>query len=123
MAKATDERVAYYAGLDLGPAGQFTGLAVVEKHYRVGEYGHHHDARYAVRHLERFPPGTPYGEVLDAVRGVFSDPPLKDGTLVVDQTAVGRAVFERVRDAGLGCGVRALTVTAGHVAQADEPGG
>jgi hypothetical protein len=123
MAKATDERTRYVAGLSLGPAGMFTGLSVLEKHCRVATYGSEADASYAVRHLQRFPPGTPYAQVVEALRAVFAEPPARKGTLVVDQTGVGRPVFESVRDAGLGAAVRGLTVTAGHAAAPDERGG
>jgi hypothetical protein len=117
------EKVTYYAGLDLGLPGQFSALAVVEKRCARTEHGFEENASYAVRHLQRFPPGTPYSVVVEAVRAVFADPPIKGGTLVVDQTAVGRAVFESVRDAKTGASIRGLTVTAGHAAAPDERGG
>jgi hypothetical protein len=113
----------YYAGLSIGPAGQFTGLAVLEKHFTSGKYGGETDTRYAVRHLARFPPGTAYGQVVEAVRLVFADPPVKSGTLVIDQTGVGRAVFESFRDAKFNATARGVTVSAGHIAAPDERGG
>jgi hypothetical protein len=117
------ERTRYVAGLSLGPPGMFTGLAVLEKRYTAGKFGHETDADYAVRHLARFPPGTPYAQVGEALRAVFADPPVKGGTLVVDQTGVGQAVFESVRDAKVGASVYGLAVTAGHAAAPDERGG
>lgn len=123
MGDPGNERVTYYAGLDLGLPGQFSALAVVEKRCTRTEHGFEENARYAVRHLQRFPPGTPYSAVVEAVRAVFADPPIKGGTLVVDQTAVGRAVFESVRDAKTGASVCGLTVSAGHALAADEWGG
>jgi len=119
----TDDWVSYYAGLDLGLPGQFSALAVVEKRCTCTKYGFEEGASYAVRHLARVPPGTPYADLVEAVRAVFADPPLKGGTLVVDQTAVGRAVFERVRDAETGAIACGLTVTAGHAEASDELGG
>jgi hypothetical protein len=123
MAEPSNERVTFYAGLDLGLPGQFSALAVVEKRCSRTKYGFEEGASHSVRHLERFPPGTPYAVVIESVRAVFADPPVKGGTLVVDQTAVGRAVFESVRDAKTGASVRGLTVSAGHAAQPDERGG
>lgn len=123
MDEPSNEKVSYYAGLDLGLPGQFSALAVVEKRCTRTEHGFEENARYAVRHLQRFPPGAPYAEVVEAVRAVFADPPVKGGTLVVDQTAVGRAVFESVRDAKTGASVCGLTVSAGHGVQADDCGG
>jgi hypothetical protein len=61
--------------------------------------------------------------VVGAVRALFVGEPVKDGPLVVDQTGVGRAVFESVRDAKVGATVRGLAVTAGHAAAPDERGG
>jgi hypothetical protein len=117
------DRTRYLAGLSLGPAGQFTGLAVLEKRYTLGKYGFENDAAYAVRHLARFPPGTPYSQVVDALRAVFAEPPVKNGLLVVDQTGVGRAVFESVHNAQVGASVYGVTVTASHAAAPDERGG
>jgi hypothetical protein len=123
VSESSTEKVSYYAGLDLGLPGQFSALAVVEKRCVRTEHGFEADARYAVRHLQRFPPGTPYSAVVEAVRAVFADPPVKGGNLTVDQTAVGRAVFESVRDAKTGAHVIGLTVTAGHGVQVDDWGG
>ena len=123
MSDEMERRVGYYAGLSIGPAGQFTGLAVLEKHYSLGKYGNENDTSYVVRHLARFPPGTPYAQVVESVRLVFVDPPMKGGTLVVDQTGVGRAVFESFRDAKFNATVRGVTVSAGHAVGSDEQGG
>jgi hypothetical protein len=123
VADASEERVTYYAGLDLGLPGQFSALAVVEKRCTPTKHGFEENAAYAVRHLQRFPPGTPYSVVVEAVRAVFADPPIEGGTLVVDQTAVGRAVFESVRDAKTGASICGLSVTAGHALAADDWGG
>ena len=119
----TTDRIRYLAGLSLGPPGMFTGLAVLEKRYTLSEWGSETDAAYAVRHLARFPPGTPYAQVVEALRAAFAEPPVKGGTLVIDQTGVGRAVFESVRLAGLGATVRGIIVTAGHAAAFDDRGG
>ena len=55
MANDDTTRVRYLAGLSLGPPGFFTGLAVLEKHCRVTEFGNDVARSYAVRHLARFP--------------------------------------------------------------------
>ena len=123
MSDPSTEKVSYYAGLDLGLPGQFSALAVVEKRCARTEEGFESNSAYAVRHLERFPPGTPYAVAVEAVRAVFADPPIKGGNLIVDQTAVGRAVFESVRDANTGAHVCGLTVTAGHGVEVDGWGG
>jgi hypothetical protein len=74
-----------------------------------------------VRHLERFPPGTPSAEVGEPVKAVFTAA-LAGGTLVVDQTAVGRPVVELLQRADVRAQLCRVTVTAGHRA-ARDPGG
>ena len=124
MADEPTEKVSYYAGLDLGQIGQFTGLALLERHAKVTNHGFSTtDAHYGVRHLQRFPPGTPYNEVLVSVRQVFAEPGLKNGELIVDQAAVGRAVYELIRNAEVSWGIRSVSITAGHAAVMDDHGG
>ena len=81
---------------------------------------------YALRHLCRFPLGTPYPEVVRGVLDLLHTPGLKDVTLVVDQTGVGRAVVEVLKEAltqGPPCALWPVTITAGHGASlAEAPG-
>jgi hypothetical protein len=72
------------------------------------------DAGYAVRHLARFPPGTPYVAVVEGLKAAFAEPPLQHSTLLVDQTAVGRRVFELVREGLKDASTLGLGVTAGQ---------
>jgi hypothetical protein len=116
------EIVRYIAGLDLGPIGQFTGLAIVERRAKDW-YDQDPDAQYAVRHLTRFPPGTPYSQMIDVIRRTFVDAKIPDAELIVDQTAVGRSVYEQFWRAELGGGARGLTNTAGHGSDVDDRGG
>src|SRR5262245_38777793 len=79
-------------GLDLGQAADFTALAVIERDAS--------DARsLAVRHLVRFPPGTPYGAIGDAVAGVVRDGALGHPPLIADLTAVGPGLLPSLRSA------------------------
>ena len=56
----------YYVGLDLGQAQDYTALSVVERSekFPVGSLPDPsvtpREAHYAVRHLRRWPLGTPY---------------------------------------------------------------
>jgi hypothetical protein len=54
---------------------------------------------------------------------VFAEPPLKDSLLVIDQTAVGRHVYDLFRNGRTGASVWGLAVTAGHSAGKDDRGG
>src|SRR5262245_21969657 len=92
----------YFIGLDLAQAGEFTGLAVLERTLGDGLC----DSRpwawhYALRHLERFPLGSPYASVLAWLWPRTEKPPLQGATLVLDQTAVGRPVADAFRQARL----------------------
>lgn len=110
---ADQTQVAYYLGLDMGPVGQFTGMAIVEKTSIRDDEDKLISTSYAVRHLARFPPGTPYGTLIDEVRRVLTELPKKVEAVLFDQTAVGHKVFRTVRDALRGWHVRGVMITAG----------
>lgn len=81
----------FYAGLDLGQAQDYTALAIVEKtQIALG---------YHIRHLERFPLGTTYTDQVQRVIRVMQRIP--DTPLVIDQTGVGRAVYDLFKKSGL----------------------
>jgi hypothetical protein len=107
-------REGYYGGLDLGRPAEFTALAVLQRTDlpdpdRPGcMLGH-----YAVRHLERFLPGTTYPEVGARVAERYAEPALSASTLAVDQTAMGRPVLDLLRRGPIRANLRAVTVTAG----------
>src|SRR5687767_8383491 len=113
----------YFTGLDVGQAQDFTAVAVLERAARAPDGGGPLVTRYAVRHLERFPPGTAYTAVGARLAGLFAAPPLAGTPLVVDQTAVGQPVIDLLRAAGVGAEVLPVTVTAGHSVGLDDRGG
>src|SRR5579883_998853 len=97
MGKHVEQR--YFVGLDLGQASDPTALAVLERpHVAQGSPPVMRRPPYALRHLHRFPPGTPYQEVIDTVRRLLNTEPLPGAHLVLDQTGVGRAVVGLVVD-------------------------
>ena len=103
--------MSFYVGLDLGQAADFTALAVLEAvSAEEVERGLH------LRHLERFPLRTPYTAVADGVvalverlRGLTLL--REEPDLLVDNTGVGRAVTDVLRDKGLR--FKAITLTGG----------
>jgi hypothetical protein len=109
----------FVMGLDLGPPGEPTGFAVLE---RPAAEGPSPEPEYAVRHLERFPPGATYPVIIEAVAARADTSPLCDSPLVVDQTAVGRAVIDRLRRAQPAPRVVPVVIGAGQSAQRDEKG-
>jgi hypothetical protein len=107
----------YFIGLDLGPAGEYTALAVLERP-RMSPRNEAKPA-YALRHLKRYPLGTPYPQIVDEVRTLLRTPPMPGSILVIDKTGVGQAVLRLFQD-GLKDRVRCtfwpITIAAGlHV--------
>src|SRR5262249_13652058 len=78
---------------------------------------------YALRHLDRFPPGTPYAEVGERAAAVYAGPPLERTPLWVDLTMVGTPVLELLRRSGIKGRVRHLAVGAGLQAAPGDRGG
>jgi hypothetical protein len=122
-----DGPLCHYVGLDLGQATDFTALAVLQRP-RVYP-GAPIDQRrpvYSLRHLRRFPPATPYPEIVAEVRELLQTPPLPGAVLVIDQTGVGRAVVRLLFD-GLHNRVTGLffplTLSAGHEETVTDAGG
>ena len=118
--------VRHFVGLDLGQVRDFTALAVLERPLICP-----HDAlarrkpAYALRHLQRFPLGTPYLAVVQGVLTLLGGARLSDPTLAVDQTGVGRAVVDMLADALRGqvsCLFFPVTLTAGHAVTGGEDG-
>lgn len=116
----------YFVGLDLAQASEYTSLAVLE---RLLVLPHEPPARrrpvYSLRHLHRFPMGTHYSEVGAVVRELLNKPPLPESLLVVDQTGVGRAVVNLLRDDWqdrVTCTLWPVTITAGHEVAAGTDG-
>ena len=80
-----EPRVRHTVGLSVGPPSETSGLAVIETS----------DRTHAVRHLQRFTPGTAYSEIVLDVEKVLES--LHDPVVVVDVTAVGAPIAERFR--------------------------
>jgi hypothetical protein len=105
----------------LGPPHEFSAVAVLEKSYvprpdvYAAQVGH-----YAIRHLERFAPGTPYAEMTDRLAEIFAADAVAGGFLVIDETAIGKPVLNIFQDAGIDAMLGRLTVTAGMKAMFDQ---
>jgi hypothetical protein len=141
------EASTYLTGLDLGQAQDYTALAIVER--TVSEDDEDEpvtrtfdaamrwmtterpfaipkekktETRYAVRHLERFELGTSYPAICKRVVELFAEPRLKNGTLLVDQTGVGRPVVDMLRRARPKARIRPITITSGNAVVPDGAG-
>jgi hypothetical protein len=114
----------YLAGLDLGRPHEFTALSVLERSERsIRDEPSRRVRHYAVRHLERLPPATPYPEVFARLTDVFAAEPLRGSRLVVDYTGAGQPVLDMLRKARVGAKVIPLFVTTGKRSSSDELGG
>ncbi|MHB9132905.1 MAG: hypothetical protein ACYDBB_17700 [Armatimonadota bacterium] len=104
----------FCVGLDLGKAQDYTAMAIVEtlEHSTVGAPGAGRPLPLChLRHLQRFPLGTPYTELAVHMKALMDRPPLRvvdplDGirsraTLIVDATGVGAPVVELLNRQGL----------------------
>src|SRR5262249_20480784 len=108
----------HFVGLDLGQVRDFTALAVLERPlaWAHGPLAQRRPA-YALRHLQRFPLGTPYPAIMQEVVQLLGTARLSDATLGVDQTGVGQAVVDVLADALRGqvsCLFFPMILTAGH---------
>jgi hypothetical protein len=105
----------YYVGLDLGQTTDYTALCVLER--PVLTTAVELDPPYALRHLQRFPFGTPYPEIVRDVIALLRKPPMPGAFLVVDQTGVGRAVVDLFKESFEGkvtCRFAPITISGGH---------
>ncbi len=112
----------YFVGLDLGQAQDFTALAVLERPPPESAKARGEPPVYSVRHLQRFPLGTPYTAIVREVDRLTAAPPLKGCALVVDSTGVGKAVVDLFREAGLPVWLRSVLITAGHAVNVGDDG-
>ena len=117
----------HFIGLDLGQAQDPTALAVLERpRVYAGTRRDERRPTYALRHLHRFPLGTPYAEVFDEARRLLRMPPLPGAFFAVDQTGVGRAVLRMLEDQlrdQVTCLFCAITITVGGTVATAAGGG
>jgi hypothetical protein len=108
----------YFMGLSLGQPRDAVGLAIIERDtptrtrldydptrgpvYSAEETGE--PAVLLCRHIERFPPGAYYPEVIRRVGELMREPEIKDEcSLAVDFTEAGLPALELFRQADLTC--------------------
>jgi hypothetical protein len=107
--------ITFFAGLDLGQAHDSTAIALLEREVDRGR------THYSLRHLQRWPPGSSYPRIAEEVSQMLRAVPRCGLRLVVDQTAVGRAVatlFNRNNSVS----TREVLISAGHAVTSSEDG-
>jgi hypothetical protein len=119
--RATEASRAYYVGVDLGQAKDYTAISIVQRlpvapvALGLAPVEAPPPARptYALRYLERVPLGTPYPAIVRDVLRLRATAPLSgESPLIVDRTGVGRAVADMFTEAGAG-GVHAISIHGG----------
>jgi hypothetical protein len=114
-------REPYLVGLVLGDAQDRAALAIVD---RIPGAKLEAPARHRLVRVRRWPLGTPYPVVVEAVRVRLAAAPLVGATsgLVVDATGVGRPFVDLLGRSGLVVPVLPVVVTAGGRVMGDELG-
>lgn len=104
--------MAVVCGLDLGQTNDRTAFSAIEHVVVPGAA-----EVFNLRMLERFTVGMSYPDQVRRVSELMAMPQLSDATLVVDQTGVGRAPVDMLREAGLP--VVAVTIHGGDTVTRD----
>lgn len=131
--------MSFFIGVELGQASDVTAIAVVEsltlKILRIErvredrmetvrpvyessdgrEVREHPPVNFALRHLERFPVGTPYADICDRLKALARN--LSGPSVVLDATGVGTAAVNLFRYSGLY--VTTVTLVAGDQSARD----
>jgi hypothetical protein len=112
---------AFLVGLVLGDAQDRAALAVFD---RSPGAKLEDPARHRLRQVRRWPLGTPYPVVVQAVRTLLESAPLKGetGGLVVDATGISRPVVDVLSRAGLAAPVWPVAIAAGGHVWGDDLG-
>lgn len=111
----------YFLGLDVGQSTDYTALAVLERpRVQVSDPSTSRRPVYAMRHLQRFSPGTHYPEITQVIFDLLQSESLSGSMLVVDETGVGAAVVDLFVDAlqhQVNCHFCRVLITNGHEIQ------
>jgi len=123
----------YLLGLDLGQAADYSALVIAElRHEPTGELESDDTPKttkhYDFRHLERWPLGTSYPQIVSSVVercAALPQPGYHDITpqLVIDATGCGRPVVDLLRDAQPRADIVGCSITGGASATYDEGSG
>lgn len=107
----------YYLGLDLGRKQDHSALVIVERSLRAMNTRYidaytKWESFLSVRYAKQWKLGTAYGEVAKEVGSIFKKvEALGKSVLVFDQTGVGDAVFEMIREHLRGSNVEGVVIT------------
>lgn len=113
-------------GLDLGQSGDYSAVAIIGRTPLLDAEGRpdrdgrgRQRHRLDVVHLQRWPLGTPYPAVVQAVKTMLGRPQLARCRVGIDATGVGRAVVDMFLAAGLPVRPTPVTITGGSADRQD----
>jgi hypothetical protein len=101
-------------------AGTFVRVAQPEP--GVLPRGPHPRRHYACRAIKRWPLGTSYPAIVEAVKKNFERPLFAGSDLILDYTGVGRPVYDLFRRSSIRARLVPVTITAGTVQTTDGQG-
>lgn len=86
----------FFYGIDLGQSQDFSAAVVLEA------FSEGNSRTYDARHIEQWPLGTPYPQIVADVRATMGRYPLRgDCRLCIDHTGVGRPLYDMFTEVGL----------------------
>ncbi len=107
----------YFLGLSLGQPHEFTALAVLESSRDAENI-----VQYAVRHLQRFPVGTPFAAIAEAVAALTRDANLNHPAVLADLTGIGGSILKLLRRSDIHGWIVPVTITIGRMVARDADG-
>lgn len=111
--------MAFFSGLDLGKRQDRAALGVLDRQPLAAPVAGRR-WRYECRHLEAWPLGTQYGQVVADVKARFQHPELRGSKLAPDYGGVGVAVCEQITRERVPAVVRPILTTSGSGWRYDE---
>ncbi|MBL8176541.1 MAG: terminase family protein [Bryobacterales bacterium] len=110
----------YFIGVDFGQSEDYTAICIIERAEILAgprspmTYDWPRRMLYTVRYLERFPLGTPYPDIIDAIcRLVRNSALIGRCQIIVDGTGVGTPVVQMLRRQSPGPIVHSVILTSG----------
>jgi hypothetical protein len=104
----------YVAALDLGSTQDYSALVVLQRRWEAVRGTGNVLPHFLVRYIRRWPLLTSYVQVVADTVAVVRTPPLRHPPLAVDQTGVGKAVVDMLREANPSAVLHPVVITAGH---------
>ena len=99
------EKHSFYLSADLGQVNDYTAISIIELIEPPSEHHAYADKsqnQYHLRHIERLERGTTYPKAIERIQELYESKPLRQyaKTIVIDQTGVGRAVWDQMQQIG-----------------------